>query len=119
MRILRMPEVKHRKGNASHATVYGEIHAGLFTQPVRIGQRAVGWPSNEVDAIVAARVAELSDDQIRELVSQLHDARCAGSGEPFKSKWLDRSAECKRRAAGRGARRGTKTDSQEADRDAD
>ena len=79
-----MPEVLAEKGNASHSTVYGEIHAGLFPVPVPIGQRAVGWPDHEVKAINAARIAGKSDDQIRELVAKLHSARMAGSNEPFK-----------------------------------
>ena len=62
-------------GHRSHASIYNAIRAGLFTNPVPIGQRAVGWPDNEVQAINAARIAGQSDDQIRELVKQLHAKR--------------------------------------------
>ena len=99
-----MPAVLAEKGNASHATVYGEIHGGLFTVPVPIGQRAVGWPDHEVRAINAARIAGKSDDQIRELVNKLHAARMAGSDEPFKTDWFDRSAQIKKQAAKRAKR---------------
>lgn len=101
MSILRMQSVKAETGHASHASVYTAIHDGLFTVPVPIGQRAVGWPDTEVKAINAARIAGKSDDQIRDLVSKLHDARMAGSDEPFRTDWFDRSATLKRQAAKR------------------
>lgn len=75
MAILRMPAVKAETGHSSHTSIYNSIHAGLFTKPVPIGQRAVGWPSEEVAAINEARIAGASDEQIRELVKQLHNKR--------------------------------------------
>lgn len=104
MPILRMPDVKAETGHRSHASVYTAVHEGLFTVPVPIGQRAVGWPDHEVKAINAARIAGKSDDQIRELVSKLHTARMAGSNEPFKTDWFDRSASLKKQAAKRSKR---------------
>ena len=101
MSILRMQSVKLETGNRSHASIYNAVHAGLFTMPVAIGQRSVGWPDTEVQAINAARIAGKSDDQIRVLVNQLHAARCAETGEPFKPTWLDRSAQIKKQAAKR------------------
>lgn len=99
MSILRMPEVKAETGNRSHASIYTAIREGLFTVPVPIGQRAVGWPDTEVKALVAARIAGKTDDQIRDLVHRLHSARMAGTGQPFKTDWFDRSASLKRKAA--------------------
>ncbi len=101
MSILRMSAVKAETGHASHTTVYTAIHDGLFTVPVPIGQRAVGWPDTEVKAINAARIAGKTDEQIRELVTKLHNARMAGSDEPFKTDWFDRSATLKKQAAKR------------------
>ena len=75
MPILRMPAVKAETGHKSHASIYNAINAGLFTKPVSIGQRAVGWPDDEVKAICAARIAGQSDEQIRELVNRLHAKR--------------------------------------------
>ncbi len=75
MSILRMPAVKAETGHRSHASIYGAISAGLFTKPVRIGQRSVGWPSDEVLAINDARIAGKSDAEIRELVARLHTKR--------------------------------------------
>lgn len=75
MSILRMQGVKVETGHRSHASIYNAIKAGLFTKPVPIGQRAVGWPSSEVLAINAARIAGKSEAEIRELVNRLHAKR--------------------------------------------
>lgn len=75
MSILRMSEVKAETGHRSHASIYTAIKAGLFTTGVAIGQRAVGWPSDEVQTINAARIAGKSESQIRELVRVLHAKR--------------------------------------------
>jgi prophage regulatory protein len=73
--ILRMSEVKAETGHRSHASIYSAIRAGLFTSGVAIGQRSRGWPSSEVKAINAARIAGKSDAEIRELVQRLHAKR--------------------------------------------
>ena len=75
MKILRMPAIKAETGHRSHASIYNAIKAGLFTKPVQIGQRSVGWPSNEVEAINAARIAGLTDTEVRKLVERLHIKR--------------------------------------------
>lgn len=75
MAIVRLPAVKAETGWRSHASIYNAINAGLFTKPVNIGQRSVGWPDDEVKALCAARIAGLSEDQIRELVNILHSKR--------------------------------------------
>jgi len=75
MPILRMPAVKFETGHRSHASIYTAIKAGLFTKPVPIGQRSVGWPSEEVLALNAARIAGKSEAEIRALVNSLHEKR--------------------------------------------
>ena len=75
MSILRMQAVKAETGHKSHASIYNAINAGRFTRPVKIGERSVGWPSEEVQAINAARIAAKSDAEIRELVNRLHAKR--------------------------------------------
>lgn len=77
MSILRMPSVMAETGHRSHATIYNAIRAGLFTKPVNIGERSVGWPDYEVQAINAARIAGQTEAQIRELVNRLHVKRMA------------------------------------------
>ncbi len=75
MAIWRIERCKGESGYKSHASIYGLIRAGLWTQPVKIGERSSGWPDDEVKAITAARIAGQSDDQIRELVNLLHSQR--------------------------------------------
>ncbi len=72
--ILRLPAVKAETGN-SRSTHYLRIAQGLFTKPVSIGPRAVGWPAIEVAAINSARIAGKSDGEIRTLVLKLEAAR--------------------------------------------
>jgi prophage regulatory protein len=72
--ILRLPAVLRKRGR-SRSAHYIDIQQGLFTRPVSIGARAVGWPEHEVAALNAARIAGKSDDQIRVMVAQLEAAR--------------------------------------------
>ena len=72
--ILRMPDVKIESG-LSRSTIYLRVSQGLWTKPVSLGARAVGWPSDEVAALNAARIAGKTDDEIRDLVEKLGAAR--------------------------------------------
>ena len=74
--ILRIPTVKSESG-LSRSTIYLRIAQGLWTKPVSLGARAVGWPSDEVAAINAARIAGNSDEEVRALVTKLETARKA------------------------------------------
>jgi prophage regulatory protein len=75
MQIFRMEAVKAATGHKSHASIYNAIRCGLFTRPVPIGSRAVGWPDYEVKAICQARIAGWLDSDIQMLVSELHTKR--------------------------------------------
>lgn len=72
--ILRLRSVKAESGYP-RSTLYLRISQGLWTKPVSLGERAVGWPADEVAAINAARIAGKSDTEIRALVERLHAAR--------------------------------------------
>jgi prophage regulatory protein len=72
--LLRLPAVKAESG-LSRSTIYLRVSQGLWTKPVSLGARAVGWPSDEVEAINAARIAGDTDDDIRDLVKKLEAAR--------------------------------------------
>jgi prophage regulatory protein len=74
--ILRIPAVKTQSG-LSRSTIYLRIAEGLWTKPVNLGARAVGWPSDEVAAINAARIAGKTDEEVRALVAKLEMARKA------------------------------------------
>ena len=72
--ILRIPAVKSESG-LSRSTIYMRISERLWTKPVSLGPRAVGWPSDEIAALIAARIAGKTDDEIRALVAKLEAAR--------------------------------------------
>jgi prophage regulatory protein len=72
--ILRMPAVKSESG-LSRSTIYLRVSQGLWTKPVSLGVRAVGWPSDEVAALNAARISGKTDDEVRDLVAELESAR--------------------------------------------
>ncbi len=76
--ILRLPAVLRERGR-SRSAHYQDIQQGLFTPPVAIGARAVGWPADELAALNAARIAGKSDDEIRALVAKLEAARKAAA----------------------------------------
>jgi len=72
--ILRLPAVKSESG-LSRSTIYLRISQGLWTKPVSLGARAVGWPSGEVAALNAARIASKTDNEVLALVAKLEAAR--------------------------------------------
>ena len=64
MAIWRIEACKAEAGYCSNSTIYNLIRDGLWTRSVRLGERSVGWPDNEVRTICAARIAGLSDDEM-------------------------------------------------------
>lgn len=74
--IYRLPAVKFESG-LSRSTLYLRISQGLWTSPVSLGGRTVGWQACEVAALNAARIAGKKDDDIRALVQTLQAGRKA------------------------------------------
>ncbi|WP_446027532.1 AlpA family transcriptional regulator [Lelliottia amnigena] len=56
-RILRRPEVEARTG-FKRAHIYNLMQEGKFPKPIRLGIRAVGWDSMEIDQWIAERLQE-------------------------------------------------------------
>lgn len=76
--ILRLPAVLLQRGK-SRSAHYLDIQRGLYTKPIKIGERASGWPQNEVEVQNAARIAGKSEVEIRALVGKLEAARKVAS----------------------------------------
>ena len=55
IRIIRMPEVVERTG-FSRTWIYELIRAGKFPRQHKIGQRAVGFSSEEIDSWIQDRL---------------------------------------------------------------
>ena len=47
-RIIRRTEVLFMTGLAT-STLYAKMQAGEFPRPIKLGRRAVGWKSNDVE----------------------------------------------------------------------
>ena len=61
----------------SRSALHEDKKDKLFPAPVHIGERAIAYPSNEVQAVIRARIAGKTDAEIRSLVESLHAARRA------------------------------------------
>jgi len=72
--LFRRQVVEQATGE-SRSTIYRKIKSGLFTKPVQIGGERVAWPANEVQALINARIAGKSDNEIKLLVIELEEAR--------------------------------------------
>ncbi len=72
--IIRRKLVESRTGY-SRSTIYLKISEGLLPSTIKMGANSVGWLEHEINAIIAARVAGKSDDEIKVLVSELEAAR--------------------------------------------
>jgi len=57
------------------SSIYRLIKDRLFPRPVKIGTRASRWPSNEIEAILAAHAAGMSDEKIKNLVQHIENSR--------------------------------------------
>lgn len=74
LRILRLKDVQARCGDC-RSGMYQKLAAGLLPKAVRVGARSVGIPEHEVQAVIAARIAGHSDEEIRALVVALEASR--------------------------------------------
>jgi prophage regulatory protein len=57
MQLLRLPETLEKTG-LTRSALYAAMASGSFPKPVKLGQRAVAWPVDELDAWIAARIAD-------------------------------------------------------------
>ena len=69
-RLLRLDAVMQATG-FKQTHLYEQTCSGLFPRAVKIGARAVAWPAHEVEAVIAARIAGMSDDDLRTLITEL------------------------------------------------
>lgn len=53
-KILRLPEVINTTG-LGRSSIYAYVQKNTFPQPIRLGERAVGWKSDEVLAWIEQR----------------------------------------------------------------
>jgi prophage regulatory protein len=78
MRILRAQAARDKTGD-SRSDQYDKINRGLYPRQVHLGDKAVGWVEEELEALNRARVAardlglrgEARDDFIRKALAKI------------------------------------------------
>jgi len=55
MRLLKLPEVSHLTG-VPPSSVYWRVTRGEFPKPLKIGERASAWNSDEVEKWIAEKI---------------------------------------------------------------
>lgn len=73
--LLRPADLRQCLPFKSLTSVWSLVKTGELPEPIRIGGRAVAWHAHEIDAILAARAAGASIQEIRTLVADIHAAR--------------------------------------------
>jgi prophage regulatory protein len=74
--LLRMEDLKTILGLCK-SSIYLKVKRGLLPPPVQIGERAVAWPSREIEMITAAQISGRPEGVIKALVCQLLSDRNA------------------------------------------
>ncbi len=69
LQLDRQPAVSSMRGD-SRTQLYLDIQRGTWTPPVQLG-RASTWPRHETQALIAARIAGATAEDLRVLVEQL------------------------------------------------
>ena len=63
-RIVRRREVSQLTGQAG-ATIYKKVSDGSFPQPIRLGDRSVGWCLSDIDAWLRAPERRWDPSEVR------------------------------------------------------
>jgi prophage regulatory protein len=58
-RILRRPEVELRTG-LGRSAIYLAISEGKFPRPIKLGERAVGWPESIINKWIETKIKKSS-----------------------------------------------------------
>jgi len=70
IKLIRRPEKLLRTGR-SKSSNYNDEKQGLCVPPISIGPRAVAYVEHEVKAVIQARIAGKTNDEIKALVAEL------------------------------------------------
>lgn len=72
--FARLPGVIDQSG-LSRSSIYDLVQRGLFPPPVKAGPKLALWVRSEVSAWCAAQIAGKSEDEIKDLVVSMIEAR--------------------------------------------
>jgi predicted DNA-binding transcriptional regulator AlpA len=76
-KLLSMADLKEFLGGIQEGWVYGRIREGLLPKPIHLGKgyRSSRWRLSEIQAVVDAHAANLSENEIKSLVNSLVESR--------------------------------------------
>ena len=74
---VRPKDACRQLGGMGLSTLYAHIDRGMFPKPVALSRRFVVFPQEEVTAVINARLAGKTDDEVRQLVAELMEKRRA------------------------------------------
>jgi prophage regulatory protein len=74
---VRPKDACRQLGGMGLSTLYAHMDRGLFVKPVALSRRFVVFPQDEVTAIINARLAGKTDEDVRQLVAELMEKRRA------------------------------------------
>ncbi|WP_138923770.1 helix-turn-helix transcriptional regulator [Sulfitobacter sp. BSw21498] len=72
--LLRTPDVCAVTGMA-RPTLYEAMQRGIFPRPIKLGEKSSAWGAAEVNMWCAYRLAGKTENQLKDLVVQLTEAR--------------------------------------------
>lgn len=55
--ILRLPQVQTRLG-LSRSSIYLLIKKGELVRPIKLGERAIGWPESDIEDYINKKIRE-------------------------------------------------------------
>ncbi|NWF97446.1 MAG: AlpA family phage regulatory protein [Nitrospirae bacterium] len=73
MRCIRIKEVLKKTG-LTKSTIYEKGRVGLFPKPIKISRLSL-WIEEEIDTVLRAYAAGISESEIRFLVAKLEQER--------------------------------------------
>jgi prophage regulatory protein len=54
LKILRLPAVQEATGK-SRSGIYSDVARGQFPAPIKLGRRAIGWRTEDIEVWIASR----------------------------------------------------------------
>ena len=78
-KLLRMKQIRAQYP-LPPSTLYDHVKKSLFPKPIKCGERISAWISDEVTAVISARIAGKSEAEIKALVLSLENQRVANWG---------------------------------------
>lgn len=74
IKFIRKPEVLYMAGFGS-TTLHERVTSKLMCSPIRLGGNVSAYLKHEVEAVLSARTAGFSDEQVKDLVVNLEGKR--------------------------------------------